>query len=212
MVLADGSVVTTSADENPDLFWAVRGGGGNFGVVTSFLFKLHPVDMVYGGPMLWNLDQAEEILRWYRGFIVDAPETLNGWFAFLRVPPGAPFPEDLHNKVVCGIVWCYTGPADGVDEAFAPLRELPTPAFALTGFFPHLALQSMFDAVYPPGLQWYWRADFVDELSDEAIAMHLKYGPELPSISTMHLYPINGAVHRVDKNATAFSYRNTTWA
>jgi hypothetical protein len=153
MVLADGSIVTASADEHPDLFWAVRGGGGNFGVVVSFLFKVHPINMIYGGPMLWELDRAEEVMRWYRDFITTAPETLNGWFAFLRVPPGPPFPEQLHNRVVCGIVWCYTGPDDTVDDVFAPVRRLPAPAFELMGSFPYPALQAMFDAVYPPGLQ-----------------------------------------------------------
>jgi FAD/FMN-containing dehydrogenase len=212
MVLADGSIVTASAQEHPDLYWAVRGGGGNFGVVVSFLFKLHPIKMVYGGPMLWELDKAEEIMRWYRDFIKTAPTTLNGFFAFLRVPPGPPFPEQMHNRVVCGIVWCYTGPEDKVEEVFAPVRKLPPPAFEFMGSFPHPALQGMFDAVYPPGHQWYWRADFVNELSDEAIALHVKHGSALPSISTMHLYPINGAVHRIHQNATAFSFRDTTWA
>lgn len=212
MVLADGSIVTASANDHPDLFWAVRGGGGNFGVVVSFHFKLHPIKMVYGGPMLWELDQAAEIMRWYRDFITTAPETLNGFFAFLRVPPGPPFPEQMHNRVVCGIVWCFAGPEDSVDEVFAPVRQLPTPAFAFLGSFPHPALQGMFDAVYPPGHQWYWRADFVNELSDEAIALHVKHGSALPAISTMHLYPINGAVHKVDSHDTAFSYRDATWA
>lgn len=212
MVLADGSIVTASADEHPDLFWAVRGGGGNFGVVVSFLFKLHPISTAYAGPMLWELDQAPEIMRWYRDFITTAPETLNGFFAFLRVPPGPPFPEQMHNRVVCGIVWCFTGPESEVDAAFAPVRQLPPPAFMFMAAFPHPALQSMFDAVYPPGHQWYWRADFVKELSDEAIALHMKYGPALPANSTMHLYPINGAVHRVGPNETAFSYRDATWA
>lgn len=212
MVLADGSFVTASADDHADLFWAVRGGGGNFGVVTSFLFRLHPIDMVYGGPMLWELDDADEVMRWYREFIVDAPENINGWFAFLRVPPGAPFPEHLHNKVVCGIVWCYTGDPARVEEAFAPVRQITAPAFELCGFLPHPALQGMFDVVYPKGHQWYWRADFVDELSDEAIALHIDHGAKLPAISTMHLYPINGRVHNVGAADTAFGYRRTTWA
>jgi FAD/FMN-containing dehydrogenase len=213
MVLADGRVVTASEKENPDLFWAVRGGGGNFGVVTSFLFKLHPVDMVYGGPTLWTLDHAAEVMRWYRDWIVNAPETVNGWFAFLSVPPGPPFPEELHNKIVCGIEWCYTGPHEEVDEVFSPIREaLPAPVLELTGFLPYPALQSMFDGVYRPGLQWYWRADFVKELSDEAIARHVEHASLLPSVSTMHLYPINGAVHKVGPHDTAFSYRDATWA
>jgi FAD/FMN-containing dehydrogenase len=212
IVLADGRLVTASEQQNADLFWAVRGGGGNFGVVTSFLFRLHPIRMVFGGLQLWDTDRAGEVMRWYREFIVDAPETVNGYFAYVRVPAGPPFPEQIHNAVMCGIVWCYAGPEDGQERAFEPVRALPTPPFELLGWMPHPAIQSMFDAVYPPGLQWYWRADFVRELSDGAIAAHETFGPELPSISTMHLYPINGAVHRVGRNDTAFSYRDVTWA
>lgn len=212
MVLADGRTVTASAAENADLFWAVRGGGGNFGVVTSFLFKLHPISTVYAGPMLWSLDRAKEVMQWYREFITQAPDDINGFFAFLTVPPGPPFPEGLHLKKMCGIVWCYTGPLEQADEIFNPIRRL-NPALELVGPMPHPVLQSMFDALYPPGLQWYWRADFVNELSDAAIEQHLKYGSEVPTFqSTMHLYPINGAAHRVGKNETAFSYRDATWA
>jgi len=214
VVLADGRLVTASKDTHPDLFWAVRGGGGNFGVVTSFLFTLHPISTVYGGPMLWNMDKAEEVLRWYRDFIVQAPEELNGFFAFLTVPPGPPFPEHLHAKQVCGIVWCYTGPADKADQLFAPVRQLfGGPALDFVGPLPYPALQGMFDAVYPPGDQWYWRADFVNELSDEAIATHIQHASSMPTMqSGMHLYPINGAVHRVGSDETAFSYRDATWA
>ena len=213
MVLANGDFVTGSEDQNPDLFWAVRGGGGNFGVVTSFLFKLHPISTVYAGPMLWNLDQAPTVMRWYRDFIAQAPDTINGFFAFLKVPPGPPFPEHLHLKTMCGIVWCYTGSLDHVDEVFALIRRVVTPELDLVGPLPHPALQSMFDALYPPGHQWYWRADFVRELSDEAIAQHMKYGSELPTgQSTMHLYPINGAAARVDPHDTAFSYRDVIWS
>jgi FAD/FMN-containing dehydrogenase len=213
MVLADGRYVTANKDENQDLFWAVRGGGGNFGVVTSFLFKLHPIDMVYAGPMLWHLDRAPEVLQWYRDFIPRAPEDINGFFAFLTVPPGPPFPEELHAKTMCGVVWCYTGPMDRADEVFSPIRALAgTPALDLVGPLPHPALQSMFDALYPPGHQWYWRADFVNELTDEAIARHMKYAADMPTPqTTMHLYPINGAAGRVDGSATAFSYRDATW-
>jgi FAD/FMN-containing dehydrogenase len=114
---------------------------------------------------------------------------------------------------MCGIVWCYTGPLERADETFKPIRRFGPPVLDLVGPLPHPALQSMFDALYPPGLQWYWRADFVNELSDDAIALHVKYGSQLPTMhSSMHLYPINGAVHRVGKRNTAFSYRDATWA
>src|SRR3954453_9328078 len=168
VVLADGSFVTANAEQHPDLFWAVRGGGGNFGVVTSFLFRLHPVDTVYGGPMLWDTEHAADVLRWYRDFLPNAPDDLNGWFAFLGVPPGPPFPEELHGKTMCGVVWTYTGPMEAAAETFAPIRaRFGPPALDWVGPIPHPALQGMFDPIYPPGDQWYWKADFVNELSDE---------------------------------------------
>ena len=213
LVLADGSFVTAGAEKNPDLYWAIRGGGGNFGVVTSFLFRLHPIDTVYAGPMFWELEQAADMMRWYRDFITRAPEELNGFFAFLVVPPGPPFPEHLHKKTVCGIIWCYTGPMAEAEATFAPIRSLKTPLLDLVGPLPFPAVQGMFDSVYPPGLQWYWKADFVNELSDEAIALYVQYGSAIPTMqSTVHLYPINGAAHRAGPNDTAFSFREATWA
>ncbi len=213
MVLADGRFVTANAKEHADLFWAVRGGGGNFGVVTSFLFRAHPIHTNYAGPMLWPMEDAVEVMKWYRAFITKAPNTINGFFAFLTVPPGPPFPEHLHNKKMCGIVWCYTGPAKKAEQVLTPIRRFKTPALDLVGPLPHPALQSMFDGLYPPGLQWYWKADFVRELSDEAIALHTKHGAKLPTMhSTMHLYPINGAARRVKNNATPWRYRDAVWA
>ena len=213
VVLANGEFVKANADENPDLFWAIRGGGGNFGVVTSFTFKLHPIDTIYGGPMLYELSETAEVMKWYRDLIKGAPDDLNGFFAFLTVPPGPPFPEHLHLKKMCGIVWAYAGPLPEAEETFKPIRAFKKAALDLVGPLPHPALQGMFDALYPPGLQWYWRADFVKELSDEAIAQHIKFGNALPSMqSTMHLYPINGAASRIANNATAWNYRDATWA
>jgi FAD/FMN-containing dehydrogenase len=213
VVLANGNFVKANADENPDLFWAIRGGGGNFGVVTSFTFRLHPVDTIYGGPMLYELSETADVMKWYRDLIPAAPDELNGFFAFLTVPPAPPFPEHLHMKKMCGIVWAYAGPATKAEETFKPIRAFKKAALDLVGPLPQPALQSMFDALYPPGLQWYWRADFVNELSDEAIAQHIRFGNALPSMhSTMHLYPINGAASRVGKHDTAWNYRDATWA
>ena len=213
LVLADGHLVTADEQHHADLFWALRGGGGNFGVVTSFVFKANPVHTVYGGPMLWEMDQAPEVMKWYREFIMQAPDDLNGFFAFLIVPPGPPFPEHLHNKNMCGVVWCYTGPMEQAEETFKPIREKFPPALDFVGPIPHPALQSMFDPLYAPGLQWYWKADFVNELSDEAIERYIQHGSRLPTMqSTMHLYPVNGAAHRVGRNDTAWSYREATWA
>ena len=158
---ADGRLVTADKEQNADLFWALRGGGGNFGVVTSFLFKAHPVHTLYAGPMLWEMEQAAEVMRWYGEFITKAPDDINGFFAFLIVPPGPPFPEHLHNKKMCGVVWCYTGPMEQAEAAFKPIRAKFPPALDFVGPIPHPALQSMFDPLYAPGLQWYWKADFV---------------------------------------------------
>lgn len=214
VVLADGSLVKAGEDENPDLFWAIRGGGGNFGVVTSFLFRGNPVSTVYAGPMLWELDQAEEVMRWYREFMPQAPEDMYGFFAFLIVPPAPPFPEHLHGKTMCAVVWCYSGAMEGAEEAFRPVRQQVGPAaFEFLGPMPLPVLNSLFDGLYPPGLQWYWRGDFVTELSDEAIAVHLRHGPGVPTMhSSMHLYPIDGAVYRVGRHETAFSYRDAKWS
>ncbi len=213
MVMADGRVVTASAGQNPDLFWAIRGGGGNFGIVTSFLFRLHPIDTVHAGPMLWDLDRTPEVMASYGDFIRNAPESLNGVFAFLNVPPGPPFPEALHNRTMCGIVWCYAGAPDRFEHVFKPVRRFPAPAWEHVGRVPYPALQSLFDALYPPGLQWYWKADFVNALSDAAIGLHATHGAALPTpLSTMHLYPVNGAAQRVDPGETAWSYRDATWA
>ncbi len=213
VVLADGSFAQASARENTDLFWAIRGGGGNFGVVTSFLFQGHPVHTVCAGPMLWPLDQAADIMKWYREFIVQAPRELNGFFAFMTVPPAPPFPEPLHLKKMCAVVWCYTGTPERAAQILEPVRRDRPPAFEFFVPMPFPMLQGMFDGLYPPGLQWYWKADFVKELSDKAIALHVKHGSELPTMhSTMHLYPINGAAHDPGKNETPWSYRDAVWS
>jgi FAD/FMN-containing dehydrogenase len=214
LVLADGSFVHASADAHPDLFWAVRGGGGNFGVVTSFEYRLHPVSMVYGGPIFWPIEQAAEVLTFWRDFILNAPEDINGWFGFVTVPPVAEmFPEAWHLKKMCVVVWCYTGPLEQAEERFKAIRAFGPPAIDAAGPISWPALQSLFDGLYPPGLQWYWKADFFNELSDQAIALHVKYGAQLPTMhSTMHIYPINGAAHRAGRTDTAFSFRDASFA
>jgi hypothetical protein len=212
MVLADGRFVTASANENQDLFWAVRGGGGNFGVVTSFEFRLHALSTVVAGPTLWPLERAAEVMKWYRDFIGKAPTELNGFFAFLTVPPGPPFPEALHLQKMCGVVWCYSGDPANADKVFEPVQAM-NPALHGVGPMPYPVLQSAFDGLYPPGHQWYWRADFVNELPDEAIALHVEHGAKMPTMqSSMHLYPIDGAVHRVGRKDTAFNFRDSKWA
>jgi UDP-N-acetylenolpyruvoylglucosamine reductase len=211
MVLADGKFVTVNADQNEDLFWAIRGGGGNFGIVTSFKFQAHPVKNVYAGPTLWPIEKTREIMKWYHDFIQRAPEELNGFIATLVIP-GPPFPEHLHNKHFCGIIWCYTGDLDKAEEAFAPIRAME-PLFEHVGTMPYPSVQTLFDGMMPPGLQWYWRADFFNELGAEVSAKHLEFGAKIPTpLSQMHLYPITGAASRVSKNETAWAYRDAKYA
>jgi FAD/FMN-containing dehydrogenase len=213
LVLADGTFVVASADENSDLFWAIRGGGGNFGVVTSFLFQAHEVHTVCAGPMLWPLDDAADILRWYREFIVAAPEDIGGFFAFLTVPPAPPFPEALHMKRMCGIVWCCTESMAHANELLEPVRSYRRPAFEHVGPVPFPMLQGLFDALYPAGLQMYWKAEFFKEITDDAIEAHVKHGSKVPTIqSTMHLYPINGAASKRSNSDTAWSHRDAVWS
>jgi FAD binding domain/Berberine and berberine like len=212
VVLADGSVVNADESENDDLYWALRGGGGNFGVVTQLKLRLHPISTVVAGPMFWELDKSADILKWYREFILNAPEDLNGFFAFASVPPAPMFPEELHLQKVAGIVWCWTGPEEGAAEALAEARSQP--GLVLDGVqpMPFPALNSAFDDLYPAGDQWYWRADFVESIPDEAVEKHAEFGAKMPTWKcTMHMYPIDGAAHRVGATDTAWGYRNANW-
>jgi len=213
MVLASGERVVASADGHADLYWAIRGGGGNFGVVTSFLFRLHEVGTIIGGPTFWPVEQGAEVLSAYREFMPAAPRELNGFFAFATVPPGPPFPEEIHLRKVCGVVWCFVGSEEDAAKAMAPLLEaLPEPLMHGVQPMPHAALQGAFDELYPKGDQWYWRADFVNEIPDEAVEIHAKFGAEMPTMkSTMHLYPIDGAAHDLASSDTAWNYRDAKW-
>ena len=212
VVLADGRLVHASKDVHPDLFWALRGGGGNFGVVTSFEFQLHPVETVIGGPMFWTLDNLEDTMRWYSDWLSQTSKNVYAFYLVAEVP-GPPFPEALHGEKVCGLMWCYLGPEDRADDVMAPARAVADPLFEHVGPMPYPALQSMFDGLYSSGDQWYWKGDFVHELTDEAIAVHRRFAEAIPTPkSTMHLYPIDGAVHDVDENEMAWSERDATWS
>ncbi|OBH90013.1 FAD-binding oxidoreductase [Mycobacterium sp. E2989] len=212
VVLADGRVVTASESEHPDLFWALRGGGGNFGVVASFAFRLHPVHTVICGPTAWPASATADILRWYRDFLPAQDEDLYGFFAAMTVPPAAPFPEAFHLQKACAVMWCYTGDPARADEVFAPVRQMQ-PAFEGLAAAPYPALNSTFDTLYPKGLQWYWRGDFIRTIPDAAVEAHAHFTEGLPTMhSTMHLYPIDGAVHRVGEAETAFAYRDVTYS
>jgi FAD/FMN-containing dehydrogenase len=213
MVLADGRSVTVNEDEHPDLFWAIRGGGGNFGVVTSFLFQLHPVSEVYAGPIFWEANKAKEVMQFYRDYMKTASNDLYGFFTLMIIPASAPFPKELWNKNVCAIVWNYTGEIEKANETFKPIREFATPVLDFAGPIPFKNLQSMFDAIYPHGLHWYWKADYLNELSDEAIEENIKFGTTIPTpLSQTHIYPIDGLAGSIPKDATAWNYRNAKFA
>jgi hypothetical protein len=213
LVLADGRYVRASESQNEDLFWAIRGGGGNFGVAVAFRFRMHEVSTVYAGPMLWEMDQAEEVMQWYREYILAAPHDMYGFLAMMRVPPVAPFPEPLHNKAMCGIVWCYSGPLDKAEVAFKPIRNVGDIALDMVGPIPFPALQGMFDPLLISGMQLYWKADFITDWKDDAIRKNIEYGNSIPTtLSTMHLYPINGAVQNVKSHETAWSYRDVNFS
>jgi FAD/FMN-containing dehydrogenase len=213
VVTADGRLLIAGEDENADLFWALRGGGGNFGAVTSFEFRLSPVKDVYGGPMFFELEHAADVLRFYREFIKDAPEQLGAFPAFHLAPPLPFIPADRHGDPFLLVVACWAGPVEEGEQALKPLHDV-APVFAEhVGPMPYHALNSAFDALHGPGLQHYWKANFVKELTDDAIAVHLEYGPKAPAVNTaVHIYPINGAVHRVAPGDTAFAYRDASFA
>ncbi|MBA3362957.1 MAG: FAD-binding oxidoreductase [Actinobacteria bacterium] len=213
VVTADGRTLTASEQENEDLFWALRGGGGNFGVATSLEFRLHPVADIYGGPMFFEVDDAADVLRWYREFIVDAPEDFGGFPAWQIAPPLPFIPEERHGDTFLAFVGCWAGPIDQGEQMLKPLHDVAPIVAEHVGPMPYPALNSAFDGLVPPGLQHYWKANFVKELTDDAIEAHMKHGPQVPAVnSTVHIYPINGACHRVAPDATAFAYRDATFA
>jgi len=213
VVLADGQVVTASADENTELFWAIRGGGGNFGVVTEFEFRAHPVTDVVGGPTFWAIEDTEEVLAAYREFLPTLERNASGFFAWHTVPPGPPFPEELHMRLVCGIVWCVVGSDEEAEKAMAPMLAVGKPLMHGAGRAPLPGLNSAFDGLYCPGDQWYWRADFVNEIADEAMTLNREWNANMPTWkSGSHMYPIDGAAHDVGPNDTPWAYRDATWA
>jgi FAD/FMN-containing dehydrogenase len=214
VVLADGSFVMASPTEHADLFWALRGGGGNFGVVTSFLFQAHPVSTVFAGPIFWDATHAKTVMRAYRDYLPSAPEELGIFVGLKTVPSMEPFPTEGWGKRACAIIGAYNGPAAEGEKALAPILDaVPAPIFNWMTEMPFPAMQALFDLLLPKGLQWYWKGDFVVSLPDEAIDTHIAQAAKAPSeLSLMHLYPIDGAVQRVPSDATAWSVRNATWS
>lgn len=214
VVLADGRLVTASQSRHSDLLWALRGGGGNFGVVTSFLFRAYPVSTVYAGPIFWEATDAKVVMRAYRDFLPTAPEELGAFIGLKTVPSVDPFPKEHWGKRACAIVSSFNGPAAEGEKVMARLLgPLPPPLFNWMGQMPFPAMQALFDPFFPKGLQWYWKGDFVNSLPDEAIDTHIAHAAKAPSnLSLMHLYPIDGAVQRVPKDATAWGARGATWS
>ncbi|MFM0670619.1 FAD-binding oxidoreductase [Paraburkholderia sediminicola] len=214
VVLADGSFVTASKDKHADLFWAVRGGGGNFGVVTSFLFQAHQAKMVFAGPIFWDAKDARQVMTMYRDFIPNAPEELGLFVGLKTVPPVDPFPKEHWNKRACALIGAFNGPiAEGQKLMASLLEKLPAPLFNWMGEMPWTAINSLFDPFFPKGLQWYWKGDFVKALPDEAIDVHIANALKAPTpFCLMHLYPIDGAVRRVPKDATPWSARDASFS
>jgi FAD/FMN-containing dehydrogenase len=209
VVTADGERVTASADDNPDLFWALRGGGGNFGIVTSFQYRLHPLTSFFGGPIFFELDAAPDVMRTFRDHTVDAPRELGGFVGFHIAPPLPFIPEDRQGDRLFAAVVSWCGPEDQAEQALRPLRAAGPVVGEHVGPVPYPALQSAFDPLLPPGLQHYWKSDFVAELTDDAIDVHMEHGPKVPSVHTaVHLYLVNGAVHDTGVDATAFPVRD----
>jgi FAD/FMN-containing dehydrogenase len=213
VVTADGKFLIASEKEHEDLFWAIRGGGGNFGVLTSLEFRLHPVKDIYGGPMFYELKHVGDILRFYREYIKDAPEEMGCFPAFQIAPPLPFIPENRHGDTFVAMVACWAGPLDKGAKELKPFHDVAPVVAEHVGPMPYPALNSAFDGLVPPGLQHYWKANFVKELTDDAILAHIENGPKIPAVnSTMHIYPINGACHRVASDATAFGHRDANFA
>jgi FAD/FMN-containing dehydrogenase len=213
VVTADGRYLRASQDENADLFWALRGGGGNFGVASSLEFQLHPVNDVYVGIFFYELDETANLLRFFREFIEDAPETYGAFPAFQVAPPLPFIPEDRHGDTFCAAIVHWTGPLEDGEQAMSPFRDLAPRVAEMVGPMPYPALNAAFDALFPKGMRSYWKGSYVTELTDAAIDQHVIHGPKVPGVSaTMHLYPINGAAGRVASEETAFAYRGATFA
>jgi FAD/FMN-containing dehydrogenase len=213
VVLANGQIVTASEAEQGDLFWALRGGGGNFGVVTQFEFRLHPVREIYGGLMLFEPADAAGIFRYFREFIVDAPREYGGYPAWHKAPPLPFIPENRVGDAFCSVISCWTGDHAEGARVIGSFHDVAEPVAELVGPMPYPAMNVLFDDLIPRGLQNYWKTVFVDDLTDEAVAAHVEHGSRVPAItSAMHLYPINGACHDVPLDATAFGNRDASYA
>ena len=196
VVLADGRFVSCSEDREAELFWALRGGGGNFGVVTSFEYRLHPVKEIYGGPIFFPL--GGDTLRGFRDWIGNAPERVGALFAMTLAQPLPFLPEAWHGKPVSALIACLAVPPDEGEELLKPVREWGEVVGAFVGPMPYPVINTLFDELVPAGLQNYWKANFVRALPDEAVAVHLDHAARTPCIqSGVFIFPFDGAVQAI---------------
>jgi FAD/FMN-containing dehydrogenase len=213
VVTADGRKLVASPEENADLFWALRGGGGNFGIVTAFHYRLHQVGpIVYGGLLVSAPDRAPEILRFMRDYMRDAPDDLGAGVTFINAPPEPFVPPELHFQPVCGVVICWTGDDEDADAILAPIRKVAEPLLDMVQPMPYTALQSMLDAGAPHGINAYMKADLLEELTDEVIAKLAGHGARRagPMVQLL-LEPMGGAIGRVGEHDTALGRRDVPW-
>jgi FAD/FMN-containing dehydrogenase len=212
VVTADGRIVTASATENPDLFWAIRGGGGNYGVVTTFTLQLHPVGpIVYGGMLVFPPNRGVEVMRAYRDFVAKAPDAVGSGLAFITAPPEEFVPEPARGKPAIGIICCYAGDAQDGPAAYAPLHELG-PALAMVQPMPYAAVQQLIDGGNTKGRLNYWTGDFYDEFPDEAVDVLVGTATNPVSPFTQIIVvPGGGAIARVDEDAMAFGSRRSAF-
>jgi FAD/FMN-containing dehydrogenase len=214
VVTADGELLRASEDEHPDLFWALRGGGGNFGVVTSFEFRLHDVGpTVLAGPVLWDASDAEEVLRFYRDFVRDAPDELGTVVRFGAAPPLPVIPAHLHGRPVVMVGACYAGPIQEGERRLRPLRACRTPLLDLVGPTPYVAFQSALDSTVIHGWNYYWKSTYLPELRDDLIEVIAEHAFSCSSPrSYVAMFHLEGAVSRVAEGATAFGNRQASHA
>ena len=213
VVTADGRLITASADSNAELFWGLRGGGGNFGIVTSFVYRLHEIGpIVYGGMLVCPPDRAGDILRFLRDFMPTAPDDLGCALAFASAPPEPFVPPEMHFKPIAGVVVCWTGSAEEGERVLAPLRAVAQPLMDMVAPMPYTALQRMLDAGGPHGTRAYMKAEFLPELSDAAIETLVRHGAARPGpVCNLLLEPMGGAIARLDPEATALGRRDVPW-
>jgi FAD/FMN-containing dehydrogenase len=210
VVTADGELLVASEDENADLFWGLRGGGGNFGVVTSFEFQLHPLGpTVLAGLLAWPMDEAPRVLRFLRQFAAEAPDEV-GIMGNLRLAPPLPVvPEELHGNPIVGLIPTYAGPVDEGEVALRALRELPTPAVDTLVPKPYVVHQKMLDPTAPHGRHYYWKSHKLGPLTDDLIDIVVEHASRITSpLSTIPIFTQGGAVTRVADDATAFPNRD----